>query len=112
MKKTIYLADVGFRGNLAEVVVEEKKETYKVLSSRDIAGWTWAGKLIKKTDSRICPTLESALLRMEQLAKEISNEKLEEYEQAKAVYQELRDIVDVYEKDPERVMSAISNLKE
>ena len=60
----IYIAEFRYGSeNIAELEVQERDKTYKVISKKDIIGRCW-DRLIKKDDESVCLTLQEAFFKI------------------------------------------------
>lgn len=71
--KTIYVAAWG--PSLIEAEVEEKPNTYRVLSTKALIGWSsYVGRVINKSDPRIYADFETAIAHLVSAGEVVAND--------------------------------------
>ena len=107
----IYLAEYRYgSGNVTEYEVEEKNKTYKIINNKDIIGWCWVYRMIRKDDGRICKSLHDAILKIEADAKEYLDRKEWEYVEALDSYNVIHEVSAAIKLDPSKLDKALAEL--
>ena len=108
----IYIAEFRYGSeNIAELEVQERDKTYKVISKKDIIGRCW-DRLIKKDDESVCLTLQEAFFKIEAWAKKAMELQRQEYETALEKYNVIHEVTSAIRLDPTKLDRALKELQD